>query len=1090
MLTLLIGTDWISNRNTIMQMIAQDVAKEQSGRILLVPELISHDTERRLCEAAGDTVSRFVEVLSFSRLTRRVCESMGCAVVECLDNGGRMVAMAAAARQMHSKLKAYASIETKPEFLTGLLDAVDEFKRCCITPDDLMRVSKITAGNFAQKMEELSILYSGYDAVCAMGKRDPRDQMSWLLDKLNDSDFAQQHVFYIDGFPDFTRQHMEILAHLVRFCPKVVISINCDKPNSSRLAFEKAADTASEILKIAKQMNVEVHIQQISSRKDGLSVVRQKMFQGPITPGEAYEVLQVHRAQSVYHECRIAAEKIITLVQNGARYRDIAVVCTDPAKYHNMINMVFSRCRIPVYQSGTEDILEKSVISTVLNALDAALSGFEQLDVIRYMKSAVSPLDADSADRLENYAIMWNIYGNLWLNELVNHPDGLGAEWSEDAQNRLYELNQMCRLVIDPLSRMQKAFAASSCLKDQILALYRFLEDIHLAERLSDLAAHLDQDGDNRGAQILNQLWEILVCALEQMYDVLGQMHWDTEVFPRLLRLLLSQYDVGTIPTVLDSVIMGPVSAMRCQQVDHLIVVGAEEGSFPGYNGSAGVLSDQERVTLRQMGVPLTGGAMDGLQAEFAEIYGVLCGAMQSISVSCPSDQPSFIFRRLMELAGGETVINTDFTSARIDPLEAGAAMVRYSYEEESSQLGVHNQYKLIRNRIEHDLGNVSSEMIQSLYGKELKLSASQVDKQADCRLAYFLKYGIRARERKRITVDPAEFGTFIHAVLEQTVREVMDCGGFHVVPMETTLEIANKYAGIYTQERFSTIESERIQYLFRRNGHELKLVVEELWRELHGSKFVPIECELHFDDHSPLPSISIPNKSVEAKLRGVVDRIDAWQEDGRNYFRVVDYKTGKKDFDYCDVFNGLGLQMLLYLFALEDEGEVLLGHHPIPAGVQYFPARVPFIAAGALLSDHEAQNLRTKEWKRSGLILCDEDVLNAMEAVEKPSRLNYSRSKDGTITGNVADREMFRLLRGYVFRFLGGMVDEIMSGCVTPNPYTRGNSHNACAFCPYDAVCHSETVAGRRNYQAMNADRFWTEIEKEMKKHGGKTDN
>ena len=37
--------------------------------------------------------------------------------------------------------------------------------------------------------------------------------------------------------------------------------------------------------------------------------------------------------------------------------------------------------------------------------------------------------------------------------------------------------------------------------------------------------------------------------------------------------LLLSQYDVGTIPPVLDAVTAGPVSAMRCQEVDHLILL-------------------------------------------------------------------------------------------------------------------------------------------------------------------------------------------------------------------------------------------------------------------------------------------------------------------------------------------------------------------------------------------------------------------------------------------------------------------------------------------------------------------------------------
>ncbi|MCD7755430.1 MAG: hypothetical protein LUJ09_03730, partial [Firmicutes bacterium] len=105
MLTLLLSRDWTAERQEILRRIAGDVAAERPGRILMVPELISHDTERRLCAAAGDTASRFAEVLSFPRLARRVADSAGRAGMECLDNGGRVVAMAAAARQMHSVLK-------------------------------------------------------------------------------------------------------------------------------------------------------------------------------------------------------------------------------------------------------------------------------------------------------------------------------------------------------------------------------------------------------------------------------------------------------------------------------------------------------------------------------------------------------------------------------------------------------------------------------------------------------------------------------------------------------------------------------------------------------------------------------------------------------------------------------------------------------------------------------------------------------------------------------------------------------------------------------------------------------------------------
>ena len=402
-----------------------------------------------------------------------------------------------------------------------------------------------------------------------------------------------------------------------------------------------------------------------------------------------------------------------------------------------------------------------------------------------------------------------------------------------------------------------------------------------------------------------------------------------------------------------------------------------------------------------------------------------------------------------------------------------------------ASELGLEEEYKNIREKADFTLGNIEKQQVQALYGDCLNLSASQIDRQAECRMSYFMKYGMRAKERKDASVDPAEFGTYVHAVLENTARDVMELGGFHEVSMEETLSIAFRHADAYAAERFGLLESSRLQYLFHRNRRELEMVVQELWKELKDARFAPSHFELGFGGEGALDAIGIPAREMSAVLRGFVDRVDIWNEDGRNYFRVVDYKTGKKDFDYCDVFNGVGLQMLLYLFALERSGADAVGENAKAAGVQYFPARVPLMTADGRLTDEEAEKLRRSEWKRRGLLLEDEDVLQAMDPDGEMGRLCCTRKKDGTLSGDIATREQLRLLETYVFGILGDMVDTIASGNVTPDPYTRGTSHDACAFCPYGAVCHKNTVEGRRNYKSMTSQRFWEEVEKEVQRRG-----
>ena len=1082
MLRLILGKDWTANREVILSRVAADVRSRKPGRVLMVPELISHETERRLCAAAGDTASRYAEVLSFTRLARRVADEMGNGG-ECLDKGGRVVAMAAAARQLASRLKAYAAVETKPEFLTGLIDAVDEFKRCCITSADLNRAAEATDGSFSQKLEELALLMEGYESICARGKRDPRDQENQLLEQLEEGSFGEKHVFYIDGFPDFTRQHLAILEHLIRVSPEVTVSLNCDEPGSGLMAFEKAGNTARALLKCARTAGVPVEMEVIRGRENALTLVSERLFQGSIPDGTA--CLKVFRGESAYAECMAAAERIQAGVRGGDRYRDYTVVCTDMAVYQPLVSLIFGRMEIPVYQAGTEDILQKSVVTTVLNALDAALSGFGQRETLRYLRSALSPLEPDICDDVENYAVIWGIRGKKWTEEWKNHPEGLSGVWTDSVTRKVERLNGAREKAITPLARLYQGFRDAKDLRRQVLALYAFLEDIRLESRLSRLAETMDREGDNRSAQILNQLWDIILSALEQLHDVLGDTVWEPEHFGRLLRLLLSQYDVGTIPPVLDAVQMGVVSAMRLHQQKHLIVLGAEEGKLPGYTGSSGILTDQERVTLREMGVPLTGGSLEGIQAEFAEIFGVFCGAMETATVYFSGEQPSYVCRRLAEMAGGERKAEVSLGFAAGSEAEAGAYLACWDNGEIAEKLGVGTSYAEVCHRRDYCLGQVTREHIDALYGETLNLSASQVDRQAECRLSYFLKYGLRARERKEATVDPAEFGTYVHAVLENTAREIRDRGGFHLVSREETLEIAHKYSDEYAAEHFSELDSERMRYLFRRNGQELDMVVAELWQELSQSRFAPKEFELGFGSTEGLPAITIPNGAMNAILRGFIDRTDTWEQGGTTYYRVVDYKTGKKDFDYCDVFNGVGLQMLLYMFALKHSGVDLLGDRPVAAGVQYFPARAPYMTAEGRLDEAQAEEARQKEWKRRGLLLQDADVLQAMEP-EYAGRLCYKVNKDGELVGDLADREQLGLLEAYVFRVLGKMVEDIASGNVEPNPYTRGSSHDACAFCPYGAICHKDSVEGRRNYKTMTAQRFWEEIGKEMGSHGG----
>lgn len=51
------------------------------------------------------------------------------------------------------------------------------------------------------------------------------------------------------------------------------------------------------------------------------------------------------------------------------------------------------------------------------------------------------------------------------------------------------------------------------------------------------------------------------------------------------------------------------------------------------------------------------------------------------------------------------------------------------------------------------------------------------------------------------------------------------------------------------------------------------------------------------------------------------MDRVDGYIRDGRLYLRVMDYKSGKKSFSLSDIWYGLNMQLIIYLYALHEEG-------------------------------------------------------------------------------------------------------------------------------------------------------------------------
>lgn len=88
MLHLLYGPAASGKTDLLMGRIRTAVAARTPGQVLLVPEQYSHEAERALCAACGDSLSLYAEVLSFTGLARRVAAETGAARRRCSIRAG------------------------------------------------------------------------------------------------------------------------------------------------------------------------------------------------------------------------------------------------------------------------------------------------------------------------------------------------------------------------------------------------------------------------------------------------------------------------------------------------------------------------------------------------------------------------------------------------------------------------------------------------------------------------------------------------------------------------------------------------------------------------------------------------------------------------------------------------------------------------------------------------------------------------------------------------------------------------------------------------------------------------------------------
>ena len=1116
MLKLVLGRAGSGKTTYAMTLFRARMEAGVSHLYFVVPEQYSHDAERQLLTICGDSLSLFGEVLSFSRMCSRVFAELGGIGAKNLDSGGRLLLMSRAVAAVSGRLGVYGGTAQTPEFLEKLVTLSKEFKSACLTPELMTQAASAAGSPLSEKLSDLALIFGAYDAHFTRETANPDDRLDRLVTQIGESRlFDDGHIFF-DGFTDFTAQELRIIAALLKKDVDISLCLTCGGLEESEEIFEPARKTALMLLRLASENGVATESVTLSAdagRAAALSYLEKHLFTYDTeTCSDEDGAVRVVAAPSPDAELEAAAAAVTELLWQGYRLRDIAVAVCDWDAYGALAEDVFTKYGVPVFVSGKSDIGRKPPVFLIEKALEIVTDGWEFDAVFAYLKTGLTGLCLSDCDALENYALKWNLRGGIWTRDedWTLPPTGYERGPDDEEAAQLSYLNTLRKTVVPPLKRLQSALKASDIFGDKLAALYGFMEELELPARIAEKSELLASAGELQLADAYAQLWELLVRALDQFYDILGDKTGGSAEFARLWKLLVSQYDMGSIPVALDRVSLGDMSRIRRRGCKCLIVVGASDDALPATTGGGAILTDSERRELPSLGLAVANTAEERLFRALSLVYSALTIPTERLVVSYSrtdagggEKRPSFVVRRLAALFNLPTQTDTEsrFRLAAAGPAfelaasyfnnpdnpSAAAAAAYFRHDASSAE-------RLLRlaEGAEKKRGSMTGAQASKLYGSTLTVSASRIDKYYACRFLYFLQYGLNARPRKPAGFDAPTAGTFMHYVLESTTREIRDGAGFANVTDSECLQLTRKYVDRYVVETLDNFKdkSSRFKYLFERLAENASFVVLDMVRELRCSDFVPLDFELEFSDNGKVPPHAVAGGGAEVKVKGFVDRVDGWAHDGKLYLRVVDYKTGKKTFSLSDVLHGMNMQMLIYLFALGGNGKItaerLLGTAQaaeiVPAGVLYAPAREEIIPASRYDSDERIAGERQKRLRRSGMLLHSDEVLEAMEHGADKRYLPVKLTQ-GVLSGDsLATAERL----GALARHVDGMLLEIAKGVgggeIAAEPYFKNQNDNACLYCDYAAACHFNTSEGdrRRFMRKINTEDAWARLSEE----------
>lgn len=1116
------------------RVIGRSMKQPKDKFLILVPEQFTLQTQKDLVTMHPRKGIYNIDILSFLRLAYHVFEETGGNDRLVLEDTGKSMIVKKVMMDKRNDLILFGANVKKQGFIEEMKSMISELAQYSIHANELEQMKEVAKKKplLYHKLTDITTIYEAYENFLQDKYINQEEILDLLCDVIEESNFVEGCEICIDGFTGFTPSQYKLLTYLMKKAKSVTITITMEETLLNRKQeehqlFYLSGKTMEKLMSIAIENKVEVLPPILVCKENGgfayrfhqspaLAALEKNIFRhSSYKFHEEQEDITIIASKDPMAESRHTVIEIARLLrEENYRYKDIAIVTGAMEVYGDLVKRELERSQIPCFVDHKKNILSNPVVEFLRSALDVITRNFEYEAVFRFLKCGLTDFTKEQIDQFENYVIAFGIRGK----------HAYEREWERQYRTNyeinFEEINTVRKQIIEGLSPLYlRLMAKSSTVRDCVEELYQLLVSYRIEEKLLHFVEKFKEPGegeDKLRAKEYEQIYRMVLEILDRMVELLGEDILPLKEFRDILDTGFREAKVGLIPPSIDQILVGDIERTRLKDIKALFFLGVNDGIVPKANPGGGILSDAERQLFADNEIELSPTKRQ--TAYLTEFYlylnltkpqNKLYLSYSKLDASGKSIRASYLLGKITKLfpnmkrydtekmQGEEELLGTD------QGLSYLISMLR-DYEGEQTALfkEVYHLYASgkVEGRIPLDRvldgiyyqnfeQGLTKEVAKKLYGETLLGSVTRMEKYAACAFAHFLQYGLNLEERQEYKISIPDIGSLFHEALERFSKALMELGiSWHELTEDTRISLGEQCVKEAVVNFGNGIleSSKRSAYLATRVERILQRTTKTLTHQLQQGVFEPENYEQYF-----------AHADRYLNLRGRIDRVDLFEEEGKIYVKVIDYKSGSTSFDLMSLYYGLQLQLGVYLSAAMDlVKEEYPTHEVHPAGVFYYNLDDPIVAKTSAVEEEIEKKL-----SMNGLVNASKAIVPFLDTRFKgkdgtlaPSMkstvIPVETGKDGTFTkrSSVAKEEDLFALMNYIRELMHRFSEQIMDGKVRHNPYRMKNK-SACTYCSFQAVCGFDCKVNGftyRNLKSLSKEDVWNLIKEEEQDDGG----